>query len=496
MIPFGEFLPDIAAYGNNGATEAKNVVATAEGFKELNALNTSSSALNGFCRGAFAAQSSGKLSYNYAGTGTKLYQLSTGTWTDQSKASGVYAVSDGDKWEFVKWGEKIIAVGGINSGTPVPPQIISIGAVGSTEFADLGGSPPQARHIAVVKDFVVMGNLYESATRYPSRIRWCGINDETEWTTNPAAQSDYQDLQGNGGLIHKVCGGSYGVIIQERSIQRMDYIGPPLVFSLNETLPGMGTRAPNSIVQYGDAVFFLENSGFKAVSDGTDVTHIGKNKIDDWFFREVDENYMHNIVGAIDRRNNRLVWIFAGTGNADGRPNNGLILDLKTGKWSRFVDDMHWIFDSFGEDYTLEQLDTVSASIDALGHSLDSPVWIGGAINLSGFCDSHKSGQFDGAAMEAILETKEQRLSGQNRTIINKVRPEIDTVGISVVVAPGYRDVITGTVSWGSDSSAERDGNHAMRIDARFHRFRATITGGFAKALGITVVEGSKSSIY
>lgn len=496
MIHFGEWLPDIAAYGNQGSTEAKNVVPTIDGFKEMKGLNAYTTALNLFCRGAFAAQAADKTSYNYAGSGSKLYQLSDNTWTDQSKASGTYAVSAAENWEFIKWGEKIIAVGGINAGTPVPPQIITLGAVGSTEFADLGGSPPQARHIAVVRDFVVLGNLYESATDYPGRIRWSGVNDETEWTTSPAAQSDFQDLQGNGGWVQAIRGGQFGLIWQERAIVRQDYIGPPLVFSFNTILPGIGTQAPNSVIQYGGINFFLSQSGFKAIKGGEQILDIGENKLDRWFLSRFDEANKHRMVGAIDRRNRRLMWIFTGTGNTSGLPNEGVMFDLASGKWSRFEAEIEWVYNSFGVDTTLDGLDSVSTSIDALPVSLDSPEWVGGAINISGFDSTHKSGLFEGAALEATMDTKEERLSEQNRTMITRVRPEVENVGTTTTVAAGTRDNLNDSVTYGSAASEERDGNHAMRVGNRFIRFRVNVTGGFDKALGVTVVEGSRSSVY
>ena len=105
MIEFGEWLPDIADYNHPGATEAKNVVASVEGYKQFKAFSRTTGAINSACRGAFAAQSNDQVSYNYAGSGSKLYQLADATWTDQSKASGTYAISSGDSWEFVKWGE-------------------------------------------------------------------------------------------------------------------------------------------------------------------------------------------------------------------------------------------------------------------------------------------------------------------------------------------------------------------------------------------------------
>jgi len=494
MIEFAEWLPDIADLRNPGATEAKNVIPTIEGYRALNAFSRTESALNLYCRGAFAAQSSAKVSYNYAGSGTKLYQLSDATWTDQSKASGTYSLLSSEVWEFVKWGENIIAVGGINTGTPVPPQIITMGAVGSTEFADLGGSPPQARHIATVKDFVVMANIYESATLYPSRVRWSGVNDETIWTTNKQAQADYQDVP-TGGWIQKMVGGDYGLLIMERGLVRMDYIGPPLVFAFNRVLPELGTNAPNSVIQWGEIVFFLGPTGFEGVAGGVQRLEIGDNKINRWFFSQVDLNYAYRIVGALDRINKKLVWIFPDNGATAGLPNQGLFYDLASKRWSRFEDELEWVYDAYGRTYTLDGLDSVSTSIDDLGASLDSPIWVSGVIGLGVFDHEHYGGRFSGSAETAILETKEDRLSQNRKTHVKRLRPEVDNVGTSVDIKVGTRNSLEDTLVWGGSLTKERDGNYSARSNARYHRFRATITGGFDKALGIALVDGKRGGV-
>lgn len=493
MIKFGEWLPDQADLGSGGATEAKNVIPFAGGFRPLPGLNITSSALNLYCRGAFSAKASDGNAYSYAGSGTKLYQLVDATWTDQSKASGTYAVSDEDHWEFEKWGEKVLAIGGINASTPVPPQVITLGAAGATEFADITGSPPQARHIGVVRDFVVMGNLYEGGANYPNRIRWSGVNDETAWGTNPATQADYQDLLGRGGWVQKVVSGEFGVIIQEHSVRRMEYVGPPVIWNIIESLPGIGTPSPSSVVRYGNLVFMLSQTGFQAIESGAQVRDIGANRVNKWFYERVDMEKLYRVVGALDRARRLVYWIYPGPGNVDGRPNEGLIYDIESDRWSRFVDELEWIYEALSEGYTLEGLDNITTNLDALLPSMDSRFWAGGAPLLGAFDEAHKSGSFDGNAMDATLDTLED--GDNSRRLISRVRPEVDGAS-TITVAPGVRDAQTESVTWGSAASAERDGNHAMRSDGRYHRFRVAITGGFEKAQGVSLVEASRAGDY
>ena len=488
MIPFSEWLPDLADQGNPGSTEAKNVTPSIDGFRQLPSVLVATNAVNLYARGAIAAQANDANVYNYCGTGSKLYELLGQTWTDRSLASGTYSVGANDFWEFAKWGEQIIAVCGVGDVA----QIITMGGVA---FANLGGTPPKARHIAVVRDFVVMANQDEGGTVFPNRVRWSGINDETNWVTSKKLQSDHQDLFGEGGWIQKIVGREYGVIIREHAVHRMDYIGPPLIFMFDQTLTGVGTPAPNSVVAFGDDIYLLTQTGFEVVKEGRVRRDIGANRINNWFFSELDATEVLRVVGSLDRINRRVFWIFPGAGNSSGLPNNGVIYDIDSDRWARFEDELEWIYDALGEGTTLEGLDAISASIDALGESLDSRRWIGGAIAINAFDDTHKSGEFSGTAMPAILETTEQQLVVNKRVHVSRVRPEIEGAG-TLTVQAGTRESQDDSVTFGSTATIARDNGYPMRAQARYHRFRANISGGFTRAQGINVVEASEVGEY
>ena len=73
-----------------------------------------------------------------------------------------------------------------------PPQVYDVETGGS--FADLGGSPPQAKYIWAAGDFVVLGYLKTGADEFPQDIHWSGLNDATYWTIDRRKGSDRQTL--------------------------------------------------------------------------------------------------------------------------------------------------------------------------------------------------------------------------------------------------------------------------------------------------------------
>ena len=261
-VRFGEFLPDLSELGNPGATHAQNVVPHQGTYRPFPTLAINSNALTARARGAIAVQDKSSTVNMFAGDATKLYRNAGGTWTDKSGAT--YTNATQDNWEFLKWGENVIATNFAD--------VIQIGPLsGASNFTALGGSPPKARHIGAVRGFVVIGNLND----YPNRVQWSGLEQETSWGTVPGTQADYQDLVGNGGRIQAITSGDIGVVFQERSIWTMEYVGPPLAFRFNEVQTEIGTPAPRSVVRYGNSVYYLSENGFQRYD-------IGGNTVSNW----------------------------------------------------------------------------------------------------------------------------------------------------------------------------------------------------------------------
>jgi len=135
--------------------------------------------------------------------------------------------------------------------------------------------------------------------------------------------------------------------------------------------------------------------------------------------------------------------------------------------------------------YTLDGLDAVSSSIDALSHSLDSRVWTGGAQTLAAFNTSHKLGTFSGTAMDATVDTGEVQHFQGRRAHVNHIRPIVDSNAASITL--GTRNRQADTRSYGSASSQASDGHCDVRSNARYHTYRIGTTGSFSFIEGVEV---------
>jgi len=474
-LKFGEWLPDLPALDNPGATIAENVIPHLDSYRQMRELAATSSALTAYCRGAAAYSDKDGNSEIYAGDATKLYRIASETWADKSGAT--YTTGAEDYWRFVKWGEAVIAT---NYADAIQTKAFGAG----TNFAALGGSPPKARHIGTVRSFIVLGDLNDG-THYPSKIAWSGQNLETSWGSNPATQADSQLLAGDGGAVMAVTSGDIGVIVQERSIWEMRYEGPPTVFRFDETAPGIGTPAARSVVRYGATIFFLGNDGFYRYDIGKGPQRIGDKKVDNWFFDRADKELYYRMVGAIDIVNAKVVWSYSA---GAGTPAELIIYDWTTGRWSYAMQEAELIFAGRSPGTTLEGLDSISASIDALEITLDSPQWAGGALALWGFDTAHKSGTFTGTPLTARLETTELASPDGSTIFTNGARSLVDGSG-AVTLYAGSRDLLTNTYAYNAGVGQNAIGEHNFRLAARYMRFRTDITGGFDHAIGVRVAQ-------
>ncbi len=473
-IPFGEWLPDLPSHMNQGALIAENVIPQIQSYRGLNSLSSFTDALTAACVGTFWGQDDSNVVFNFCGDFTDLYRLDGGdSWTSVNRlVGGDYASSN---WEFTKFGDRVIAASKADL-----LQYYDLNT--DTEFDDLPGSPPKAKTIATVRDFIMLGDIDGLG---PSFIQWSGFNNSELWTPSLATQSDFQELFGRAGRVQRIVPGEFAVIFCEHSIFRADYAGPPIVFQVDEVERKRGTPAPNSVAWTGNNVFYFGWDGFY-VFDGVQSQPISHNRISKWFEANAAGDAYDTMRAAVDRLNRLVIWAFSSTSSAV-QNDRLLIYNWGADKWSYAKLDTEVIDEFVSAGFSLDALDTpLPAGIDTDSIAVDSTQFLGGVVNLQAFNPSHEAATFDGAALTSIIDTKEVSAPDGSRLVTNSVRPLVEGSPSTVVTLQvGTRNGLADNVNFSAQKPLNgKNGEVSVRANSRYQRFRLNITGGFDHAEG------------
>lgn len=394
--------------------------------------------------------------------GTDINTSSSGSGT-HSVTTRYSALSASKQWRFAQFGLIVVAVQG-----NAAPQAFTLGT--SSAFAALGGSPPNADYVEVVGKFLVLSGL----TSNPYRVQWSGLNAITTWTSGTNS-SDYQDFP-DGGIVRGVAGGEYGVIFQDQAIRRMIYTpGSPLIFQIERLSQDKGLFGPYSIIRAGEKVFFFSALGFHRIDPGGVPVEIGRERVDRTFFADLDKGNLQLFIGTADPRSSRVFWSYSSVSGETGIFDKIIGYDYVLDRWFSISISGEYLLGLSQTGLTLENLDAISASIDALAGSLDD--YATSVIpELSCFSTTHTLGFFRGANLEATMETSEQGM-GAKRIRVLGFRPLTDAS--SVYGSNSTRETLQDTPEAGDEVLVNsRTGLVDLNVSTRYARMKCRIPAG------------------
>ena len=478
MIRFGEWLPDQPPLNNPGVTVATNVVPAAGGYRSFPSFVSFSNAATNRIRGMFAAKSTADAVSLFAGDSGKLYKFNQGTSNldDVSKSgSPAYDLIDAERWRFAQFGTKVIASGGVGEEL----QVFDVGT--DSAFSNLGGSPPKADYLAVVRDQVWTANIDEGSGRVPNKVRWSAINNEASWTIG-TDQADSQVIP-DAGAITGLVGGERAVILMERAIAVAYYVGSPLIYEINRVETQRGCPFPNSVANVGGDVFYLARDGFYRFS-GNQSIPIGAEKIDQFFFNDFDQSHIDRMSSAVDPASQIVCWSYVSNNALTDTPDKILVYNYALNRWSIIEQECDLLAPLFTPAYSLEDLDNLASDIDALPASLDSPLYKGGQYFFGGSKDKKLHG-FTGAVRSATIETSELTLTQNRHTLVTRSVPYFK--GGSVTMQVGSRDRQDNDTTFDTASNLSDEGFCQHRVQGRFHRARMNISGNWSFAQGVDI---------
>ena len=466
-ISFGEWTPDQPGL-TNGLRRAENVYPKLVGYGAIPIAVDYSASASENLNNVVAGKTTAGATTVFAGGSTKLFKLDSGDLSlDNVSKSGNYTTPTDQRFRFTQFGNVIVAANGND-------KLQGFNLNSSSLFANLAADAPEARYVTVVRDFVVSG--YQSS--YPNRVQWSALGDESSWTTSATTQADFQDIP-DGGSVVGVTGGEFGLVFMDRAIHRMSYIGSPLVFQFDNISRNLGCYEANSIIQYGGTAFFLGDDGFYAC-DGQNVIPIGSEKVNRFFFDNVEESTLYLMSAAADPIKKLIIWAYAS--NSSATPDSLLIYNYQTQKWSSGTTSVDRIASTSTPAVTLEGMDTYG-TLETILTSFDSRLWLGGKLQLAGV-DGAKIVTFTGANATAYLETGDIEVPGATSSI-TMVKPIVDDGSGSVALLS--RRLLSEATTFGSQTAADSENRVSVRGVGRYHRLQLTPTGSWTSAVGLDI---------
>lgn len=467
LLPAAEYRPDVADLNTAFTDEVLNVLCADGSYIPAPSFAALTASLPEKPLGALSVeQLDGSISF-YAGGPTKLWKLNNTTlaWDDVSQAATTYSATTESPWSFEAFGNFVIAVNQNDD-----PQVLQIGV--DLVFRDLGGSPPRAGIVRIWGDFVALMKL----TSNPNRVQWSGLNNCEFWTPG-TNNSDYQDFP-DGGEVQGSSQATNPIIFLSSAIQRATFVpGSVEVFTFQKIHDKRGAKSPYSIATRGAYAFYADEGGFFQISPDGSITPIGFEKVDRTVFRRLNVSAISRIYGAVDPFYSRVYWAIDYTGS--GIYDHMLVYDWNIGKWTPIEIAALFILPMATSGYTLEGLDTVSASLEALPFSLDSKAWQGGAPFLAAFDASNKLGAFSGDSLEATVTTPEVGETNGQVQRTNNTAPIVDTDQVFVAIGVRMRRTPQQPVTWLPEQSPSYNtGRIRKRSRARFHRLKVRIPAG------------------
>lgn len=466
MIAFPPWEPDKGPFSAVSTDTATNVLPTSVGWGPMPQLSDLSDALGAQCYGGWwYRNTTGSFGF-IAATQAAIYRLqSDGSWSDISKVGGYTGPDAGDLWQAERFGADFYLT---NLNDDLQVMDLDTGTI----MADAPGSPPRAKFIETVGDFLFLAYLKVGADVFPQDWQHSKINDPTNWTvTGNAGDSDRQQIPDGDEIVSIMSNTGGARIIQRRCKRRLIFTpGNQYSFQMQDIDSSRGAVAPLAVIPFGgEAYFYLNETGFY-VGDAHEP--IGAERIDDYFFKTVNLDKLGEVQGIADP-SQKIVWIRFQDQN-DAYKMLGWHWQLN--RWCMADAAPVLLVSAVSIGAVLDDLDSYG-TLDDIDIPLDSRLFKGGRITFGAFTSSNKLALFAGAPAAATVETASTELTPDTGSFVSGAKLKSDASDYTLQV--GGAQVSDDALSWSSANTRNsRTGLVPFRSDAKLHRFRVNITAG------------------
>lgn len=465
MIQITGFYPDADPTSAGVILSADNIIPTLKGSYKAapSAVVSTYAALASTCYGAISATLLDSSSRMIAGTDTKLYEGSSGTWTDRSRGANYTAGSK--KWRFGVFGNITLAANGID--------ILQASTGTGVAFADVAGSP-KCKVMDVAQGFVMMGATNEATYGDQSDRWWCSaIYDYTDWTPDVATQCTTGRLVDVPGAIRAIKAlGSNFVAYKDKGMFVGQYIGSPLVWQWTQVPSEVGCSSHEAVANVSgighifvgqDNIYVFNGSGMpSAIGDG----------VKDWFFSNMNQLYKENIRSIVDKVSANVWFFYPSKDSTSGALNSAIIYNYKANKFGVWSGNVECAIEYLTGAITY---DASTGTYDAQTLTFDSPVITTNVAFNSIIDNTHTIATLTGEAGTTNITFGDIGDDAQYNTL-GRVKMRFLQSPTSAMMTNQYKANEGETLSLGTTSTMV-DGKFDFMRSSRWHRVTLQTVG-------------------
>lgn len=454
--PWGFFRPD-AAETNAGVSAnilnaiiRKDELGVSYGPDHGISVPASAVAISAPPKGGISVVDRAGIYFAFIGTDTTIEQL-TVTYTFNTVGTG-YSLTSGDRWSAIGFGNFALF-----TNTTDGLQQYDVEAGGTFTAVPNTYSP---RIIFLAFDCLFGGDCLDSNGIRDNRLlRNSAINDHTNFEDKGAGYQvmpDGEEIIGGAQLSNSIA-----VVFQRNAVRRLTRTIDGSIYTMDDFAIGVGATNPSCIVAINGVAYFIDTDGIKAVSAGSGVVNIGEGKVDEWFLGMVAAGGLASIEAAVDPAMQRVRWRYQAASNVSTTTfSDTLDYYINIGEFVPGNVATQAIITLATPGYDMDSMDSLYPSMDdPTMPDMDSRFWAGGEPGLLGIDENGKAGFFNGATLEATLETGTIMLD--QSSLINSV--DMVTDSPDALLSLSVRDRLSSPKVYTNESAITASGTSYTR---------------------------------
>ncbi len=405
----------------------------------------------------------------FVGTSTYVYEYSSGTWTDRSRAGNYTAGAA--RWRFAQFGDTELA---INKATQL--QQSSTGAFSNVSNA------PKASCIEVCAGFVLVANCDDTSTGLSTAFGdqphrwWCSqiFNPTGTWAPDVSKQCVSGLLVETPGAINSLKRlAAECVAYKSKSIYVGSYVGGAAVWQWRCVSTDVGCPAPEGVVTVGNTQYFIGESDFYAFN-GSQTQPIGA-LIKDWFFSRLSRANISSVQTMHDRSAKIIYWIYP-VGSSSSLT-SVICYHYDSQRWGAFDLSVLDVLETVTDAITYESLGNLYSTYDDIpAIAYDSPFWTASTPVLAYLSPTSYLTSLSGTASQMTLTTGWNG-SEDVISLCKRVRPRFRSAPTAGTLTHQTLMTLGDTPTSVAGTSTMHDGRFDVLRSARYHRFALTLSG-------------------